>query len=161
MKAGKPCQVLALGLAIAAAFMLGAQAPQPTHRLRATAPISFYVAPDGIDSTNDCLVKTSPCATAQHAISRAMYDWDFAGQEPFIRLAPGTYKDTMIRLVGQPLGAHTVNIVGQQSEDQGCTQPQAEQVILGGIAGSPIFYFQDPHPKMDPQESARRRCGSL
>jgi hypothetical protein len=73
-----------------------------------------------------------------------MISWDFAGFQPYVVLAAGTYLGGCW-LTGQPVGAHAVNIVGQQSADkeESCTQSQAEQVVVRGLSGEAIFDFQD------------------
>jgi hypothetical protein len=111
-------------------------------RRRATGHVSFYVAPDGSDA-NDCLSQSTPCKTAQIACTKAMNEWDFGGYDPFIRLSAGIYNGGC-NLAGQLVGAHTINIVGEQSEDQSCTLQQAERVIVHPAPGtSEIFMFQD------------------
>jgi Resolvase, N terminal domain len=123
-------------------FLFGATQTAP--RLRAAGIISFYVSPDGTDDGNDCLTQTTPCRTIQNALSRAMNDWDYAGGEPFIRLAPGTYEGG-VSVAGQPVGAHTINIVGQQMDDaaQSCPLTQAQRVIIQAPASRPVFDVQD------------------
>jgi hypothetical protein len=74
-----------------------------------------------------------------------MSDRDFAWQgDPLIRLGPGTYSEGVV-LTGQPVGAHSVNIVGQQdvNSNQSCSLAQAEQVIIRGAPGRPVFLIQD------------------
>ena len=107
--------------------------------------ISFYVSPTGSDDGNECLAQAIPCRTIQNAVLRAMNDWDFAGRgDPIIRLAPGTY-ETGASVAGQPIGAHTINIVGQESDDaaQSCSLTQAQQVIVQAPAGRAAFDAQD------------------
>src|SRR5262249_4060858 len=88
---------------------------QPASRLRAAGLISFYVSPNGSADGKESLVQEMRCRTIQNAVLRAMNDWDFAGRgDPIIRLAPGTYEEG-VSVAGQPVGAHTINIVGQQS----------------------------------------------
>jgi len=130
--------------AIGLAAVTAGYTPPAAQRLRATGQVTFHVAPAGEDAGNDCLVEARPCRTVQAAVSRAMLDWDFAGYEPFIRLAPGVYPQGA-SIVGQPVGAHTVNIVGQQSGDvaQNCTLQQAQQVTVRPPAGGIAFNFQD------------------
>src|SRR5262245_46245321 len=102
----------AFALAIAGfiAAQIGVAAAEATLRKRATETLSFYVSPSGDDRNNGCLLETSPCQTPQHAYSQLMNDWDHAGYDPFIRLAPGTYP-TGVHMAGQPVGSHTVNVV--------------------------------------------------
>lgn len=130
--------------AIGLAAVTAGYTPPAAQRLRATGHVTFHVAPAGEDAGNDCLVEARPCRTVQAAVSRAMLDWDFAGYEPFIRLAPGVYPRGA-SVAGQLVGAHTVNIVGQQSEDatQNCTLEQAQQVTVHPSAGEIAFNFED------------------
>lgn|SRR5262245_15115249 len=119
-----------------------AQAHALNPRQRASATVNFYVSQDGSD-TNDCLSSETPCKTPQHVCTKAMNEWDFAGFEAFIRLSAGTYAGGC-DIAGQPVGAHTLNIVGEQSEDQSCTLAQAERVIVRpGFGKAEIFVFQD------------------
>jgi hypothetical protein len=118
---------------------------QPASRLRAAGLISFYVSPNGSDDGNDCLAQATPCRTIQNALSRAMNDWDFAGHGgPFIRLAPGMYEEG-VSVAGQPVGAHTINIVGQQMDDaaQSCPLTQAQRVVIQAPASRAAFDIED------------------
>ena len=132
-------------LACATAFVtLAASHATAQNRNRAAGTVSFYVAPGGSD-TNDCLSPSSPCASPQAACSKAMNEWDFAGYDPFVRLSPGVYNGGC-NIAGQPVGAHTINIVGAQSDDQSCTLDQAGLVtVFPGATqeGGGIFVFQD------------------
>lgn len=111
-------------------------------RFKATANVNFYVSPSGNDN-NDCLSLLTQCGTVQRACIKAMNEWDFAGHEPFIRLSAGLHIGGC-NLAGQPVGAHTINIVGQQSPDQSCTLAQAELVtVRPGQGQAEIFFFQD------------------
>jgi hypothetical protein len=76
-----------------------------------------------------------------------MNEWDFGGYDPFIRFAAGLYIGGC-DMVGQIVGAHTINIVGEQSDDprQSCTLAQAERVVVRpgpSQEGGGIFVFQD------------------
>jgi len=136
--------ILSPATIVIAGLLFTAYTPPSTQRLRATGPTSLYVATNGIDSSNDCQVQATPCQTPQYALIRAMYDWDFAGRgDPYIRLAPGIYMNGGVWMGGQPLGAHTVNVVGAQSADESCTLGQAQQVILQTSSPTTIFDFED------------------
>src|SRR5262245_36240988 len=131
-----------------AALVLCAHDASLAQRMRATGPTSFYVAVDGRDAGNDCLIQSKPCATAHYAYQRVMADCDFAGQarfRPFIHLAPGVYApgQAAVNMTGQPLGAHTVNVVGAQSDDQSCTLAQAQQVVVQSPPNGAAFIGQD------------------
>lgn len=115
-------------------------------RSRASGIVNFYVSTAGSDA-NDCLSPATACRSAQRACATAMNDWDFGGYDPYIRLAAGVYIGGC-HLAGQPVGAHTVNIVGEQSADQSCTLQQAERVVVRptpsqAAGGGGIFVFQD------------------
>src|SRR5262249_47880672 len=133
-----------VALLLLAPLFLGYALPQAS-RLRAAGVIQFYVSPNGSDDGNECLVQAMPCRTIQNAVLRAMNDWDFAGRgDPIIRLAPGTYEEG-VSVAGQPVGAHTINIVGQQSDDeaQSCSLTQAQQVIVQAPTSRAAFDGQD------------------
>ena len=137
--------VLALTTILALRFPFIGYSQPHAQRLRAHGQISFHVSPSGSDSNNDCLTQETPCQTIQYAVARLMSDWDFAWQgDPLIRLGPGTYSEGVV-LTGQPVGAHSINIVGQQdvNSNQSCSLAQAEQVIIRGAPGRPVFLIQD------------------
>ncbi len=132
--------IAAAGLAVMAAVMAH---PAAAQRKIATADVNLYVAPDGSDVDNDCLARSAPCRTPWHACVNAMRGWDYGGAfEPFVHLAAGLYRGGC-NLAGQLVGAHTINIVGEQSEDQSCNLGQAARVVIEADAGQPAFYFQD------------------
>jgi hypothetical protein len=116
------------------------------QRFRATDDVSFYVAPDGNDDSNDCLAADRPCRTAQYAYERVMRDWDFAGFFAYIRLSPGIHHGG-VQLAGVPVGTYLVSIVGKRSDEDDkagrCTLSQAEQIIVEGSSGTTIFNGQD------------------
>ena len=76
---------LGLGMALALLGMLGGGATSVT-----AAPDTRYVATTGNDVGNDCHTAANPCQTIQHAVDQAD-----AGDE--IRVAAGTYTDTIAR----------------------------------------------------------------
>ena len=132
--------IAAAGLAVMAAVVAH---PAAAQRKIATADVNLYVAPDGSDVDNDCLARSAPCRTPWHACVNAMRGWDYGGAfEPFVHLAAGLYRGGC-NLAGQLVGAHTINIVGEQSEDQSCNLGQAARVVIEADAGQPAFYFQD------------------
>jgi hypothetical protein len=112
--------------------------PAQARNLATLGGMDFFVAPNGNDLANDCTKESSPCRTPQHACEEAMNKWDYGGiSEPFIRLSAGRYSSGCI-LIGQPVGAHTINIVGEQSRDpsQSCTLSQAERVVIDVSSGA-------------------------
>jgi hypothetical protein len=129
--------------------------PAQARNLATLGGMDFFVAPNGNDlrqnrgkrktqAANDCTKKSSPCRTPQHACEEAMNKWDYGGiSEPFIRLSAGRYSSGCI-LTGQPVGAHTINIVGEQSRhlSQSCTLSQAERVVIDVSSGA-AFDIQD------------------
>jgi hypothetical protein len=128
---------------IAAALMVGLIDDADARNVAKSDIVNFYVAPNGSDETNTCTDKSSPCLTAQHACDEAVNNWDYLGRsQPYVRLTTGHY-DKGCDLAGQPLGAHTLNIVGQQSDDQSCTLEQAEQVVITVQENETAFDFQD------------------
>jgi hypothetical protein len=58
----------------------------------ATMAVTLYVAPTGTNSRNNCKVVSKPCATIQHAVTRAVKPRD-NGDNVTIDLAPGTYDE--------------------------------------------------------------------
>ena len=139
-----PISILSSATILALGFLFLGYSQPPAQRLRAQGQI-FHVSPSGSDSNNDCLTQETPCQTIQYAVARVMSDWDFAWQgDPLIRLGPGIYSEGAV-LAGQPVGAHTIYIVGQQDSDpgQGCSLAQAEQVVIRGAPDRAVFYIQD------------------
>jgi hypothetical protein len=114
--------------------------PALAERNRATANMRFHVSTDGDDSA-DCV--TAPCRTIQRAYIVVMNDWDFAGHQPYIKLAPGVYQG--VKATGQAIGSHVVNIVGQQSSDlaESCDYSQADQVTVESAEADAVFDIQD------------------
>jgi len=58
--------------------------------VQAATPVSRYVATTGSDTSNDCTVSSSPCATVQHAV-------DEANPTDSILVASGTYTGVQAR----------------------------------------------------------------
>src|SRR5215813_7552948 len=135
--------ILALATILASGFLFLGYSQPPAQRLRAHGQI-FHVSPSGSNSNNDRLTQETPGQTIQYAVGHVMADWDFAWQgDPLIRLGPGIYSEGAV-LAGQPVGAHTISIVGQQDSDPGqsCSLAQAEQVVIRA-PGRAAFYIQD------------------
>ena len=86
-------------------------------RGRATGPVIFHAAPNGIDTDNDCLSATNPC-TPQAAHSVATNNWDFANQSCLIQLADGTYTSN-VGIAGQYVGTHVCDLLGKVEKVQG------------------------------------------
>jgi hypothetical protein len=119
------------------------------QRQQTNQNVVLYVSPSGNDCVgptcvpNDCLLAGLPCRSINYAIRRGMNFWDYGGEgSPVVQLAAGRYAES-VNIVGQPVGAHTVDIWGEQSADQSCTLAQAEQVIIEPPAGTAAFQFQD------------------
>jgi hypothetical protein len=135
--------MLAIFLAILTHTATNAQRQQTNQN------VVLYVSPSGSDCVgpeckpNDCLSARLPCRSINYAVARGMNFWDYSGGgSPVVRLGPGRYSESVI-VVGQPVGAHTVDIWGQLEPDFSCTLSQAEQVIIEPPAGTAAFEFQD------------------
>jgi uncharacterized repeat protein (TIGR01451 family) len=98
-----------------------------------------YVAPGGIDSSNDCTENSNPCATVQHAVDVAI-----SGDE--ILVASGTYTD--VNFNAGSISTQTVYINKTLTLGGGYTRanwtnpdPEANQTVLDAGGRGRVIYI--------------------
>jgi hypothetical protein len=88
------------------------------------APASRYVATGGIDTGNDCVEPTQPCATIQHAINEASI-------ADTIQVAAGTYAEDVTI-------PKSVTLLGPNAGVDPNTAPRAAEATIDGGVGRAI-----------------------